>query len=133
MRFDAAAALQSVKIQISADVEPILSDDQVRHCLTFAAVADSSGLYPDEEDYTPTYSTMSLNLAYGRACRLKAMKLGEAADYSDANGNSHRPQDRRQFFLDMARDYESKAVSIAQTRTNRYAEPFGVLDTVIAN
>lgn len=133
IRYTAAEALQDVRIQVAAEVEPILSDVELTHCLAAAAVADEGGLYPGEDDYTPTYSKLSLNAAYARACRLKAMKLGEAADYSDNNGNSHRPQDRRQFFIDQAKDYEAKAVSIATVRTNRYASGLTDIDRVIVN
>lgn len=133
MRFTATAAKDNVRIAIAADKEPKLTDAEIVHCLSYAAVVDESGLYPSDDDYTPTYSTLSLNLAYARACRLKAMKLGEAADYSDQGGNNHRPQDRRQFFLDMARDYEAKASSVANVRVNRYADPYSDLDIVIVN
>lgn len=133
MRYTATTALTAIKAEVNWQTEPTLDTEQLLHCLTYAAVADASGRYPDEDDYEPTYTSLSMNAAYARAYRLKASKLSEAADMTDAAGNSKSPQLRREFLVGMAKDYEAKAVSVANMRTNPYTGRNSILDRVIVN
>lgn len=105
---DRTAAELAVKAEVSWQDEPVLSESDIAHCLSYAAVPDIAGLYPDEDDYTETYTRNTLNAAYATAMRMKANKLGAAKDVTTVAGDSQSPDLRRRFFLDQANDYESR-------------------------
>ena len=105
---DRTAAELAVKAETDWLGEPPLSESDIAHCLSYAAVPDIAGLYPDEDDYIETYTRNTLNAAYATAMRMKANKLGAAKDVTTVAGDSQSPELRRRFFLDQANDYESR-------------------------
>ena len=105
---DRTAAELAVKAETDWLGEPPLSESDIAHCLSFAAVPDITGIYPDEDDYIETYTRNTLNAAYATAMRMKANKLGAAKDVTTVAGDSQSPDLRRRYFLDAAKDYESR-------------------------
>lgn len=104
---DADAALARLYRMTAAEVEPVLGSAELEDLLSLAAITDTSGIYPDDDDWTPTYNAIWLNAAAAEGWRTKAAKLGGGENFS-SDGASFDPQVRRQFCLDMADTYAKK-------------------------
>ena len=62
-------AIEKLKKMTASDVAPVLTDDEVEELLMPASVADTNGLPPSDEAWTPTYD---LNAAAADGWLIKA-------------------------------------------------------------
>lgn len=130
---NATAALARLRRMVQATVIPQLNDDELADLLSMAAVADSTGLAPEHDDWTATYSAIALNASAAEGWRWKAGKLSEGETFS-ADGASFQPEVRRQFCMDMAERYQRR-VRGTITVTGRVAQSplIALYDEVLAN
>lgn len=130
---NAADALLRLRRMTQSNVIPQLNEDELADLLTMAAVQDSSGLAPDDDDWTATYSTVYLNASAAEGWRWKAGKLSEGETFS-ADGASFNPEVRRQFCLDMAERYGKRIAGTMRTPGRVAQSPAASLyDEVLLN
>lgn len=117
---NATTALARLKFESAWDTDPALSDADLDICLSYAAVVDDNGYEPQDDDYTPTYSAMLLNLSIAAAWDRKASSV-EGFNWS-ADGVTFNPDTQRERFTSKADSYRKKvAGSAALTgRTARF-------------
>lgn len=130
---NATVALQRLRRMVQATVIPQLTDDELADLLSMAAVADTSGLAPDHDDWTATYSAVQMNAAAAEGWRWKAGKLSEGETFS-ADGANFNPEVRRQFCMDMAASYAKRITGNIRTPGRVAQSPSALLyDEVLAN
>jgi hypothetical protein len=104
---NADAALARLSRMLQNDIEPVLSDETLIELFSYAAIPDADRNAVDHEAWAPTYSTIWLNAAAAEGWRAKAARLGAGETFS-ADGFSAHPEERRDFCLAMAKEYDKR-------------------------
>lgn len=113
-----AEAMLQLKGMVAWTTEPTLSEDDLTALLTRAAVADSAGLAPRDDDWEPTYSPVMLNASAAEGWRWKAGRL--TADKNGSKGeNSFDPKAQRDDMMALAKDYQSRVQGSQQVHPFR--------------
>lgn len=116
---NATDALNRLKRMVQSSIEPTLSDAELDDLLSLAQVVDADGRKPSNDAWEPTYGAIEINGSAAEGWRWKAAKLGAGETFS-SDGATFNPETRRQFCMDMAKQYQSR-IHGTQRMTGRTA------------
>lgn len=107
-----ATALARLRINCQAASAPVLSDPELDDLLAYYALADSSGLPPDDPAWVGTWD---LQAAYRKGWLVKAGKVVDEVNYS-VDGAQYSTSDMHAHCMSMAQSFGSLGnLSIGQT------------------
>lgn len=125
-------ATTMLKAMTAATVDPTLSDDEIGVLLLRAAVMDTAGLAPSDDDWTPTYSPVFLNASAAEGWRWKA---GRITDRKTGNkgDDSFAPEQQRQHMIDLAADYQKRVQGSERTFVRDSARDAATISGAVFN